>query len=132
MGGRGNTGSRSTVRTFNSAEAVTSFIQGELDKFGLGISKDKLAEQIYRTARAEGMNVTILNGKYLIVENENGKAEFSFTKSKKEDRWKLTPMLSYGDVTTGRHNGVSMFRTAGQWFSRKEYAEGAVVKKKLG
>lgn len=117
---------------FNNSSGVMDFLQGELDKFGLGISKERLAEQVYRAANSEGANISILNGKYLSVTNSNGTAEFSFTKSNREGKWVLTPMLSYGDVTTGRHNGVSMYRAAGQWFSNKADAERAAVKKKLG
>ena len=140
MGGRSSSGNRNTGnstetttrQTFSTAESITSSLQSELDKFGLGINKENLAEQVYRAAKESGMNVAILNSKYLTVENENGKAEFSFTKSKKNNKWKLTPMLAWNDVTKGRHNGVTMYRAAGQWYARKEDAEQAVVKKKLG
>lgn len=140
MGGRSSSGNRNTGsnaetttrQTFSTAESITGFLQGELDKFGLGISKENLAEQVYQAAKTNGVNVAILNSKYLTVENENGTAEFSFTKSKKDGKWKLTPMLAWNDVTKGRHNGVTMYRAAGQWYARKEDAEQAVVKKKLG
>lgn len=140
MGGRGSAGSRNTGsnaktttrQTFSTAESITGFLQGELDKFGFDISKENLAEQVYRAAKTNGVNVAILNSKYLTVENENGTVEFSFTKSKKDGKWKLTPMLAWDDVTKGRHNGVTLYRAAGQWYARKGDAEQAVVKKKLG
>lgn len=117
---------------FNSADGVTNFLQGELDTFGFGISKERLAEQVYRAAKTEGADVAVLNSKYITIKNNNGEAEFSFTKSKKDNKWKLTPMFSYSDITTGRHNGVTMYRAAGQWFAQKSEAEKAALKKLLG
>ena len=117
---------------FSSAESVTNFLQGKLDTYGLAISKEKLAQQVYTAATVEGADAAILNSKYITIKNNNGEAQFSFTKSKKDNKWKLTPMFSYRDITTARHNGVTMYRAAGQWFAQKSEAEKAALKKLLG
>lgn len=136
MGGRGS-GSGGMGRGGASgvtwdARGTQNFLQSELDKYGLGISKNELAERVYRAARNNGGDVAVLNEKYISVQGVNGRAEFSFTKSKAEGKWKLTPMLGYGDVTKGRHLGQTMYRAAGQWFVRKGDAEKAVIRKILG
>lgn len=115
-----------------NARGTQNFLQGELDKYGLGISKRDLANRLYNAASANGGDVAILNEQYLTVTGNNGSVDFSFTKSKAEGKWKLTPMLKYDDVTKGRHLGQTMYRAAGQWFPRKADAEAAVVRKKLG
>lgn len=129
MGGRSG-GSGSGV-TWN-ARGTLDFLQGELDKYGLGISKRDLADKVYNAARQNGGNVAILNEQYLEVTGPNGFVDFGFTKSKAEGKWKLTPALKFGEVTKGRHLGQTMYRGAGQWFVRKGDAEMAVVRKKLG
>lgn len=134
MGGRGSKSGgmgQGTGVTWN-ARGTQEFLQGELDKYGLGISKKELANKLYNAARANGGNVTILNETRLTVTGENGSVDFSFTKSRAEGKWKLTPDLKYGDVTKGRHLGVTMYRGAGGWYVRKGDAELAVVKKILG
>ena len=136
MGGRG---SKSGGMGRGGASGVTwdargtqDFLQGELDKYGLGMSKRDLANRLYNAANANGGQVSILNEQYLTVTGSNGSVDFSFTKSRAEGKWKLTPNLKYNDVTKGRHNGVTMYHAAGQWFPRKADAEAAVVRKKLG
>jgi len=114
------------------ARGTQGFLQGELDKYGLGMPKRELANRLYNAARQNGGNVSVLNEDRLTVTGANGSVDFSFTKSKAEGKWKLTPNLKYNDVTKGRHNGVTMYRGAGQWFPRKADAEAAVVRKKLG
>lgn len=136
MGGRGSgsggmgRGGASSVTW--DARGTQDFLQGELDKYGLGISKRDLANRLYTAARQNGGNVAVLNEQYLTVTGSNGSVDFSFTKSKAEGKWKLTPNLKYGDVTKGRHLGQTMYNGAGQWFPRKADAEAAAIRKRLG
>lgn len=137
MGGRGSKsggmgGGRGSQAKYNDSNNVRRFLQDQLDQYGLGISKNELADKIYTAAKMDGMNVTILNSKYLTVSNDNGSADFSFTKSTKDNKWILTPMLGYGEVTRGRHNGYTMYKVGDNWFSNKTNAEWAAVARKLG
>lgn len=133
FGGRGSSSAAGGNTQANfSAERTQSFLQGELDKHGIGNSKEAVAEKVYTAAKTAGMNISILNGKYLAVQGANGEIDFSFNKSKVENKWKLVPMLGYNDVTKGRHYGQVMYRAAGEWFARKSDAEQAFVKSKLG
>jgi len=130
--GKSGMGSSGASRVTWDARGTQDFLQGELDKYGLGMSKRDLANKLYDAANANGGNVIILNEQYLTVTGANGSVDFSFTKSKAEGKWKLTPSLKYGDVTKGRHLGQTMYHAAGQWFVRKADAEAAVVRKRLG
>lgn len=62
---------------------IKSEIQGFIDFFGLGISKEKLAVKAYDFMKNNGHNCYILNGKYIGVDGE----EFQFIKSKAKDCW---------------------------------------------
>lgn len=114
------------------AKGTQEFLQNELDKYGLGISKEKLADKVQMAAQMNGGHVAVLNEKYLTVYGKNGEVDFSFTKSKAEGKWKLTPVLKYGDVTKGYHVGVIMYKARGQWYANKKDAEMAVLRWKLG
>lgn len=128
-GGMGRAG-RSSVTW--DAKGTQDFLQGQLDQFGLGMAKHDIADRLYIAVEANGGHAAVLNDKYLTITGNNGSVDFSFTKSKAEGRWKLTPVLKYGDVTKGRHLGQTMYHAAGQWFVRKGDAEMAVVRKRLG
>lgn len=67
---------------------VISEIQGFVDYYGLGISKEKLAEKTYRYMDGNGHDCYVLNGKYIGVDGE----EFQFIKSRKEGRWIVKAM----------------------------------------
>ena len=67
---------------------VISEIQGFVDFFGLGISKEKLAEKTFYFLDKNGHDCWILNGKYIGYDGE----EFQFIKSRKEDRWIVKPL----------------------------------------
>lgn len=62
---------------------IMSEIQGFVDFYGLGISKEKLASKAYRFMEGNGHQCYVLNGKYIGVDGE----EFQFIKSIKEGRW---------------------------------------------
>ena len=136
FGGRsGSSGmSSSGGNTFNNASSVRSFLQNEISEYGLGISKRDLADGVYRAADAKGMDVAVLNEKYLSVSNENGHVDFSFTKSTKEGKWQLTPILERGAVIKTRHFGQMMYKASGteNYFSTRYEAEWDVVKARLG
>ena len=135
MGGRSTSsgiGRGGTPKITWNTRGTRDFLQGELDKYGLGITKTQLAQRVYRAAASAGAPAGIINDKYISIDGQNGRAEFSITKSTKDNKWKLTPMLGYGDVTRGRHLGQVMYHGAGQWFVRKEDAEWAVIRKILG
>lgn len=127
----GMSSGRSSGVTWDST-GTRRFLQDELDKYGFGISKTQLAQKVYRAAAQAGAPAGIINDRYISIDGKNGRAEFSITKSTKDNKWKLTPMLGYGDVTKGRHNGYTMYRAEGMWFSRKEDAEWAVIRRLLG
>ena len=59
-------------------------LQEILKGFGLGISKEELISQIYRTLKAEGIkDIAILNDKYLTIEGQ----DYKIIKSKKTNSW---------------------------------------------
>ena len=62
---------------------IKSEIQGIVDFYGLGISKEKLAEKAYRVLEMNGHDCYILNGKYIGVDGE----EFQFIKNKVNGCW---------------------------------------------
>lgn len=59
-------------------------IQNYVEGYGLGISKEKLAERAYNYLRSEGVPAYIINEKYIGVDKEN---EFQFIKSRKLNKW---------------------------------------------
>ena len=63
--------------------SVMSEIQGFVDYYGFGISKEKLVSKIYRFMEGNGHQCYILNGKYIGVDE----TEYQIIKSKKEGRW---------------------------------------------
>ena len=137
FGGRSNSSGMSSSGsngTFNSASSIRSFLQNKINEYGLGISKRDLADDVYKAARAKGMDVVALNDKYLSVSNENGHVDFSFTKLTKEGKWQLTPILEYGAVIKTRHLGQMMYKSSAtkNYFSTKYEAEWDVVKARLG
>lgn len=60
-------------------EALQKFV----DQFGLGISKKELATRAYRTMRAQGRDVCIINEKYVEMDG----VDYQFIKSKAQHRW---------------------------------------------
>lgn len=58
-------------------------VQGFVDGYGLGISKEKLVDKVYRFMESQGHSCCEINGKYIGIDNQ----EFQFIKSRKEDRW---------------------------------------------
>ena len=62
---------------------VGSELQSKVDYYSLRISKQKLAERMYREMKLNGHDCSILNEKYLIVDGE----EFQFIKSVKNGKW---------------------------------------------
>ncbi len=62
---------------------VMSEIQGFVDYYGFGITKEKLAGKAYHFMEMNGHECYILNGKYLGVDGQ----EYQFIKSMKENRW---------------------------------------------
>ncbi len=62
---------------------VKSELQGFVDNFGLGISKEKLADKAYRYMESNGHECYTINGKYLGVDGE----EFQFIKSRSTNSW---------------------------------------------
>jgi hypothetical protein len=62
---------------------IKSELQGFVDGFGLGISKEKLADKAYWYMTGNGHECHTINGIYLSVDGE----EFQFIKSCKETRW---------------------------------------------
>ena len=57
--------------------------QGFVNNYGFGISKEKLADKVYRFMESHGHRCYTINGKYIGIDGE----EFQFIKSRKEDRW---------------------------------------------
>lgn len=64
-------------------ETVKSELQGFVDFYGLGISKEKLADKAYWFMQGNGHDCYVLNGKYIGVDGE----EFQFIKSKANGCW---------------------------------------------
>jgi len=62
---------------------VMSELQGFVEQFGFGISKEKLIVKAYRFMEANGHDSYILNDRYIGVDGE----EYQLIKSRKEDRW---------------------------------------------
>ena len=58
-------------------------LQGFVDQFGLGISKEKLVGRAYNYLRSKGLWAYVINEKYIGVDEE----EFQFIKSRKQNRW---------------------------------------------
>lgn len=128
-GGRGNPVNNGVTW---DTQGTMKFLQDELDKYGLGISKERLTEQMYRAARNNGGDVYTVNDRYLAVNGKNGIVEFQFIKSNAEGKWKLSPITGYRDITTGMHNGARMYYVQGKWFANKIAAEIEFVRSKLG
>jgi len=63
--------------------SILEKIQNEADKYGFAIKVDQLAVQIYRNLRAEGINVCLLNERYLTAEGR----DFQLLKTRKKGRW---------------------------------------------
>jgi len=58
-------------------------IQHEADNYNLGMRVEKLVAQIYWNLRAEGINVCLLNERYLTAEGQN----FQLLKTAKKGHW---------------------------------------------
>ena len=63
--------------------SVKGELQGFVDSFGIGWSKEKMAEKAYRFMESNGHQCYILNGKYIGVDGE----EFQFIRSQKNACW---------------------------------------------
>lgn len=62
---------------------VKSELQGFVDNFGLGISKEKLASKAYFYMENNGHECFTINEKYISIDGE----EFQFIKSRATDKW---------------------------------------------
>ena len=62
---------------------VKSELQGFVDNFGLGITKEKLAGKAYFYMENNGHECYTINGKYICIDGE----EFQFIKSRATDKW---------------------------------------------
>ena len=62
---------------------VKSELQGFVDIFGLGITKEKLASKAYFYMENNGHECFTINGKYICIDGE----EFQFIKSRATDKW---------------------------------------------
>ena len=62
---------------------VKAELQGFLDYYGLGISKEKLAEKAYSYMTSNGHECYILNGRYLGIDGE----EYQMIKSVANNCW---------------------------------------------
>lgn len=58
-------------------------IQRQADKYSLGMRVEQLAVQIYWNLRAEGIDVCLLNERYLTAEGR----DFQLLKTKKKGHW---------------------------------------------
>lgn len=62
---------------------VKNELQGFVNNFGLGISKEKLAGKAYFYMESNGHECFTINGKYISIDGE----EFQFIKSRTSDGW---------------------------------------------
>lgn len=58
-------------------------LQRFVDRFGFGISKEKLADKAYWYMVSEGHDCYIVNERYIGVDGK----EYQFSKSRKQNRW---------------------------------------------
>lgn len=63
--------------------SIQERIQNEADKYGFGISVEKLVVDIYRQLEAQGADICLLNDRYLIAEGRS----FQLLKTRKQGRW---------------------------------------------
>lgn len=63
--------------------SILERIQREADKYGFAIKVERLAVQIYRNLRAEGVNVCLLNERYLTAEGR----DYQLLKTRKKGCW---------------------------------------------
>ena len=64
-------------------------MQEIVNGFGLGITKEKLIEKVYRVLEAEGHDVYVLNDKYIGIDGY----EYQVVKSVKEGRWIVKELM---------------------------------------